>query len=225
MGANCTLYWIKLPEHTDIFSQGYVGITKQLLSKRFKEHKCGKSSIVSNAIAKYPECQIVPILVGSREYCLNIEFKLRPTDHIGWNIVPGGGAPPAFTKGHTPEAKAKISAASIRTCQSEARIALALRRKGVKRPPEFCKAMIESRKGISPWENSTANKNIWAIADEVYAKHVETGFGNINLEKLMGLPLGSLAVIVKKFKKLKWKPLDDPEWVKWASLYKEINKC
>jgi predicted GIY-YIG superfamily endonuclease len=82
MGANCTLYWIKLPEHTDIFSQGYVGITKQLLSKRFKEHKCGKSSIVSNAIAKYPECQIVPILVGSREYCLNIEFKLRPTDQL-----------------------------------------------------------------------------------------------------------------------------------------------
>jgi hypothetical protein len=85
--------------------------------------------------------------------------------------------------------------------------------------------MLESRKGIHPWENSTANKDIWVIADEVYTKHVETGFGSINLEKLMGLPLGSLTVIVKKFKKLKWKPLDDPEWVKWASLYKEINKC
>lgn len=31
---------------------------------------------------------------GTAEYCYEIEEKLRPNDHIGWNIMQGGGKPP-----------------------------------------------------------------------------------------------------------------------------------
>jgi hypothetical protein len=33
------VYWIKLKSHTDVFSQGYVGVTKRNIYQRFSEHK------------------------------------------------------------------------------------------------------------------------------------------------------------------------------------------
>ena len=35
--AVCSVYWISHPTHTDIFSQGYVGVSKNA-QKRFKQH-------------------------------------------------------------------------------------------------------------------------------------------------------------------------------------------
>jgi len=32
------VYWIHLPEHTDIASQGYVGVSNTTASKRFTHH-------------------------------------------------------------------------------------------------------------------------------------------------------------------------------------------
>jgi len=93
----CCVYWIRLPEHTDIFTQGYVGITcnydfriychiknsnnpKQHHNYRtdFREALSGGSFIHSK------------IIIGTREYCLEVEGKLRPDWKIGWNIAKGG---------------------------------------------------------------------------------------------------------------------------------------
>lgn len=92
------LYWIHLPEHTDMFSEGYVGVTKHTALQRFRGHKKAAnhtkrntSSPVYNAIRKYgSELIISTIVVAAWDYVLDLEAKIRPTPKIGWNILSGG---------------------------------------------------------------------------------------------------------------------------------------
>jgi group I intron endonuclease len=95
-----SVYWIRCHDHTNITSQGYVGVSNNA-SKRFLDHKRSKQNPhLSYAIQKYGWDNLIKseILVSTQEYCLDIERKLRPTNNIGWNIVMGGGLPPS-TKG------------------------------------------------------------------------------------------------------------------------------
>jgi len=95
--AVCSVYWISHPTHTDIFSQGYVGITTRK-DRRLHEHRyVTQNAHLSNAINKYGWNNLLKkvVLIGDTDYCLEIESKLRPTDKIGWNIVKGGGKPPS----------------------------------------------------------------------------------------------------------------------------------
>jgi group I intron endonuclease len=127
---NHSVYWIRHNSHADIFSNGYVGVSKNA-PKRFLQHRLGKSSSkhIHHAIKKYGEENIVfeVVLIADKEYCLNIEKQLRPADKIGWNIVTGGGCPPVLRgerlalKGRLPwnkgkkmslETRAKVSAAA-----------------------------------------------------------------------------------------------------------------
>lgn len=111
------LYWIHLPEHTDMFSEGYIGITKHTAQHRFRGHKKAANHTkrntncpVYNAIRKYGDTLVVSTLViGSVEYVLDLEAKLRPDIKIGWNIRSGGGTPKVVGSKHTEQAKAKMS--------------------------------------------------------------------------------------------------------------------
>lgn len=76
------LYWAKLPEHTDIFTQGYVGVTTNI-SKRTRGHRHKFKSVKESLI-------IQPVLIADTKYCYEIEEKLRPTKNIGWNKSVGG---------------------------------------------------------------------------------------------------------------------------------------
>jgi predicted GIY-YIG superfamily endonuclease len=90
------VYWIHHPDHTDIFTQGYVGISSRF-ERRMKEHNWSKqNAYLKNAIEKYGWDNLVKevILMADRAYCLMIETKLRATKQIGWNLVEGGGNPP-----------------------------------------------------------------------------------------------------------------------------------
>lgn len=90
------VYWIRLPEHTDIFSQGYVGVTKKTLSKRYGQHvqaskKNPNLTHLSSAINKYSDRLIASVvLIAEEEYCYDVENKLRPDIKIGWNLCAGG---------------------------------------------------------------------------------------------------------------------------------------
>lgn len=107
-----SVYWIHHPEHTDMFSQGYIGVSKDL-KKRWNDHAKRTGNLhLKRAIKKYGWDSLVKevILVAEEAYCLMIEAKLRAEDKIGWNITKGGGMPPRFTKTgwkHTDEAKEK----------------------------------------------------------------------------------------------------------------------
>lgn len=111
------VYWIHLPEHTDITSQGYIGITSTSVSQRFGEHlRSAKSPtkrkyVVHNALLKYHNKVCVSTLIeGSLDYCLLMEERLRPTKNLGWNIGVGGGSTQAGAK-RTEEERNKMSAA------------------------------------------------------------------------------------------------------------------
>lgn len=86
------VYWAHLPEHTDIKKHGYIGITKDSLSKRKANHFRYKGKCrFQSAIKKYGD-KIVwdTLLIGSPDYVALMEVKLRPDTDIGWNMRSGG---------------------------------------------------------------------------------------------------------------------------------------
>jgi predicted GIY-YIG superfamily endonuclease len=89
------VYWIHLPEQTDVTTQGYVGITHDFEQRMFAHKSCaktGKKQTLYKAIRKYGWDNLIKeiILIGDEQYCLEIEKKLRPVEHMAWNIAMGG---------------------------------------------------------------------------------------------------------------------------------------
>ena len=94
-----SVYWIHHPDHTDMFSQGYIGVSNDI-SRRWESHKNRtQNGHLKNAIKSYGWDNLVKkvILIADRWYCLMIETRLRPTNNIGWNHAFGGGCPPDAT--------------------------------------------------------------------------------------------------------------------------------
>lgn len=100
------VYWVKTAEMSDVNSEGYVGVTVMEISERLYFH---------NRNNRFPDGydSVELIFEGTDSECLDLEFELRPTWYVGWNIAPGGQAgnrPPGIhTSGwtHSEEAKAK----------------------------------------------------------------------------------------------------------------------
>jgi hypothetical protein len=99
------VYWIHLPDHTDITSEGYVGITSTTLEKRMRKHLALSSNpvkckyILHKALNKYSDKYVSEVIcICDKEYAKWLEFKLRPTDFIGWNMRSGGMTGPTLTE-------------------------------------------------------------------------------------------------------------------------------
>ena len=96
--GSSVVYWIHKPEHTDITSQGYVGITNGMARDRWFNHQTASRknpnvhcAILNRAILKHKDLIYEVVLVAdTREYCERIEGLLRPINKIGWNIARGG---------------------------------------------------------------------------------------------------------------------------------------
>lgn len=94
------IYWIHLPEHNDILSEGYIGVSDNVRKRVNSHFKMLKNNIhenihLSRVYDKYKETIICNIILeGSEDYCYEIENKLRPEKNIGWNIAEGGYGPP-----------------------------------------------------------------------------------------------------------------------------------
>lgn len=107
------IYWIKLPHHKDVYSQGYVGITENFdrrmnQYKRSPNTKSKSSYHITNAIRKYGWDSMEKIVLHdglTKEEALSLEKKYRPNQLIGWNTFPGGGV----VGNHSQEVKNKIS--------------------------------------------------------------------------------------------------------------------
>lgn len=98
------LYWIRLPEHTDIFSQGYVGIANNFNQRMFAHRSCAKKSsneVIYKVIRKYGWENLIKqiVLIGSKDYCAEIEKRLRFQPKIGWNLAIGGYSGGSHLKG------------------------------------------------------------------------------------------------------------------------------
>ncbi len=92
------VYWLHLKDHTDVFTQGYVGVTTRLIDVRFKEH-CNKFSSSYNsynplhlAFAQHGIDSIVRsrLCVCDVNQAYQIEKLFRPFEYMGWNTTEGG---------------------------------------------------------------------------------------------------------------------------------------
>lgn len=98
---NANVYWIHRKDHTNVFTQGYIGITNNIKRRWYKHKTLTQNMHLKNAINKYGWDNLVKevILIADNDYCLSVEKILRPSKDIGWNIVEGGGMPPKNNKG------------------------------------------------------------------------------------------------------------------------------
>jgi hypothetical protein len=93
-----TVYWLHLKEHTDIFTQGYIGVTTRLIDIRFREHCSRFKSSYSNynplhlAFAQYGLENIIRtrLCVCSVREAYEVERLFRPFEYMGWNTTEGG---------------------------------------------------------------------------------------------------------------------------------------
>ena len=91
------VYWIRKVEHTNIYTEGYVGVSTNV-ERRWREHitearaNRHPNSFLCNVINKhYPDNLIFEIVYLSNEdNCYSYEEMLRPETNIGWNLRSGG---------------------------------------------------------------------------------------------------------------------------------------
>jgi group I intron endonuclease len=96
MNDTYSVYWIKKSEHSNVYDEGYVGISKNV-KRRFTDHKNSKNrkSLVHNAINKYNDIECIVLFEGlSADQAKDVERQYRPNEGIGWNLAKGGGLPP-----------------------------------------------------------------------------------------------------------------------------------
>lgn len=160
------VYWIHLKEHTDILTEGYVGITTRTVAERFNGHKCSKvhkNKHLHEVFSNKVDVIVTTICECSIEYAGELENKLRPVECIGWNLAAGGN-----TVSMTTEGKKRVSAAlkgvpkpkHLIAAMNAARLAKPVseesRRKwsesstGRINSPETRLKISQNRKGISP---------------------------------------------------------------------------
>ena len=242
------LYWIKLPEHTDITTQGYVGITSKTVAYRFAKHlryshnPKTKKYTINNAFIKYADKILVEtVLEGSHEYCLLMEQKLRPLVNIGWNQAQGG----ALTKLGTvcsEETKRKIGLASKgRTMSEENKLKMSIRSKG-RKMSDFNKSQLtkalkgvpktsEARAKMSAykkehptlkkmWEHSGASA-VWLDCVELYSEYSQGTTAKV----LMVSRNLTHSVVYKMFARFRdgWNPNEDQEYLSWLEEKKGIE--
>ena len=201
-----------------MFTQGYIGITTRTADERFAEHaseaRLGKQQTLYKAMRKHSDkIVLTTLVVADEEYSLDVERKLRPSERIGWNIVPGGGKPPKHVR-HTEEAKAKISAGYKPT---EARKVAAEARRGAVKSEEAKAKMREKAKGRLPWSTSKADKSLWRKAGEIFEFwQANTHLGYIKLGQHFGFESKyAVKSMYLKLTKQSWNPFEDPKWLAW----------
>lgn len=153
------VYWIREQSHTDLMTQGYIGVsgnvTQRLASHRNMEK--GTNAHLRHAIKKYGWDNMVKsvLLMAGKDYCLELEKKLRPANNIGWNLTVGGGCPPVMS-GPQPKLKGRqswnkgkrgIYSAETLALMRQKKLGVAPVNKGVPMPEEHKAKLIGINKG------------------------------------------------------------------------------
>lgn len=91
---NHFVYWYHLKEHTDLYSQGYIGVTKNLAKRHYEHFRPNNIQYhFYRAIQKYGKENIIRTILHenvSKTEAYALERQYRPTNNIGWNYNSGG---------------------------------------------------------------------------------------------------------------------------------------
>lgn len=97
--AESYLYWIRKASHTDISTEGYVGISS-VPKNRINQHnsclsnpeKRNKQGYSKEFIKAFQEEELFFSIVncGTMSEIQNQEYLLRPVEMVGWNVAVGG---------------------------------------------------------------------------------------------------------------------------------------
>lgn len=230
--ANAIVYWIHLPEHTDVFSQGYVGYSSKSVEERYSKHvwdatsKGKRNYRLHNTIRKYGSDNLVAdvIIVGSEEYCLGMEARLRGAKNIGWNHAIGGSKPPSpLGRKVSEETKKKSSEALKKTIQGyteEQRLERYAYLKGREFSDETRKKQRDAHLGKQAgWENPKAIKTVWASADVIAEyMHRNPSHGIKKVAKAFKLSEGNIKTLLNKLVD-GWEPALNEKWVEFRDSY------
>jgi len=96
-----SLYWIHFLDHTDPYTEGYIGVSKDPGTRLYQhfntsEKRNDKNPYFGRILNKHKEKIIQTILfVGTEKACYDLEEAMRPDINIGWNANRGGTCPPS----------------------------------------------------------------------------------------------------------------------------------
>ena len=142
------IYWIHLPWHVDLMTQGYVGYTANY-DRRMDDHRRDLTARIGHAwdTLKVTILAEFDSLQDAKDY----ERSLRDDIYLGWNIAKGGGGGMAYF--HTEEIKSKRRRAQRLEAKSPAGLARAAKHsefmKGRKATDETRAKMSASRRNPS----------------------------------------------------------------------------
>ncbi len=89
------LYWIHHKHHTDPSIEGYIGVSvrpKVRFSYHSHPERNNNNQLYHNI--QNGASQSILYEFATKEEAYAKEIELRPTDHIGWNIIAGGDSEP-----------------------------------------------------------------------------------------------------------------------------------
>jgi len=203
------VYWIHLPTHTDILTQGYVGVTSLSVKDRYTRHLSAANSKgitrIINAIKSHKDILVCDTLIsGDIDYCYYMENTLRSSEKIGWNLATGG----KYTREgceNTPDHILKVSKKNT----------------GKKRTS---KCNEENRKrGVLqysfefPWQHPYSNKDAWKSSLIIYPFVVEQGMGRRSIGRMLNIGSDSVMKVINKIKS-GWNPSEDTAYMSWLKL-------
>ena len=144
MSATHYVYHIKLPGMG--LDEGYIGVTNRL-NERFEEHsKSRYNPYLRRVFDKHGENLQMAILdcFDNREDAHWLEYTLRPSRQVGWNIAVGGKTPPEWKgRKHSEDTLKKMSSkAKGRVITEERRKAISAKLSGRKISEEAKARMV-----------------------------------------------------------------------------------
>lgn len=209
------VYWIRLAEHTDVFTQGYVGVTSKTSSERFKYHvmlsnraRVGQSkSVVHKEMNRWRDKIILETLVICEDsYAYELESKLRPSQNIGWNVAQGGwGFQSRKYLKHSEETRQKMSKSHT----------------GKSINPDVVAKRVSTILSKGPWNRLDAGKENWRNADVYYYDYL-LGLTYSFSAKKHNLDRGKISSMFRWFSR-GWNPLLDENWVSWKANSDQIT--
>ena len=115
------IYWIHQADHTDPYSEGYIGLSNQP-DRRFKAHTTDTAGVGSKYLRDMSDSDkallshTILATCSSLEQARELELSYRPLPNIGWNIRKGGGVSPDCTgRVHSEQTKKAIARTNAMT--------------------------------------------------------------------------------------------------------------